>query len=227
MNELRQLNVIVTGASGMVGEGVLHECLHHPKVARVLIISRKPCGISHPKLTELIHQDFLELSPIAEQLRGYDACYFCLGVSSLGISQDAYYHLTYTLTMRVAGVLSEQNSDMIFCYVSGAGTDSTEKGRRAWARVKGKTENDLMKLPFGKVYAFRPGFIRPTRGLKNTHTFYRYINWLYPVGRMIRPGYFCTLQELGQAMINVTLLNHPQHIINGKDIIRLAKSSPE
>ncbi|MBC9933228.1 NAD-dependent epimerase/dehydratase family protein [Chitinophaga qingshengii] len=224
MNEIRQLKVIVTGASGMVGEGVLHECLQHPQVAAVLILSRKPCGITHPKLTEIIHHDFLELSPIAEQLQGYDACYFCLGVSSLGISQDAYYHLTYTLTMRVAGVLSERNKGMVFCYVSGAGTDSTEKGRSAWARVKGKTENDLMKLPFGQVYAFRPGYIKPTPGLKNTHTYYRFINWLYPVGRILSANYFCTLRELGQAMVNVTLLGYPRQIINGKDIILLAKA---
>jgi hypothetical protein len=217
------LRVIITGTTGMVGEGVLHECLQHPDVAAVLVINRKPCGITHPKLKEVIHADFYDLSSVEEQLSGYNACYFCLGISSVGLSKEDYYKITYTLTMHVGNTLSKLNKDMTFCYVSGAGTDSTEQGRSNWARVKGKTENDLRKLPFYKFYAFRPGFIKPTPGLKQTHSFYKYINWLFPIGRALSPGGFCTMQELGLAMIHVTQRGNNYDIIEGKDIIALAK----
>src|SRR5450759_1641309 len=142
-----KIRTIITGATGMVGEGVLKETLLHPDVEKVLVINRKSCGITHPKLTEILHPDFYDISPIADQLKNYNACFFCLGVSSVGLKEDAYYSLTYTLTMHVAEILAKQNPDMTFCYISGAGTDATEKGRMNWARVKGKTENDLMKLP--------------------------------------------------------------------------------
>ncbi|MGN6638785.1 MAG: NAD-dependent epimerase/dehydratase family protein, partial [Mucilaginibacter sp.] len=171
----KKIRAIVTGATGMVGEGVLHECLQHPQVDSVLIINRKPSGVSHSKLKEIIHKDFLDISAIEDQLSGYNACYFCLGVSSVGMKEPEYYRLTYTLTMNVAQTLSRLNPDMVFCYVSGASTDSTEKGRMMWARVKGKTENDLMKLPFKEVFAFRPGYMHPTPGLKNAISFYKYI----------------------------------------------------
>lgn len=207
----------------MVGEGVLYECLLHPKVDEVLSISRKPLGISHPKLKEIIHSDFYDLSIIEDRLRGYDACLFCLGISSVGISADDYYKMTYKLTMNVAETLSRLNPQMVFEYISGAGTDSSEQGRSRWARVKGKTENDLMKLPFKKVYAVRPGFIKPTPGLKNAKSFYKYINWLFPIGRALYPKGFCTLQELGRAMIHVALEPFPKQVIEGKDIIELAR----
>jgi uncharacterized protein YbjT (DUF2867 family) len=166
-----KIRAIITGASGMVGEGVLHECLLDPQVEAVLVIGRKPCGTVHPKLKEIIHADFFDISPIANQLSGYNACYFCLGVSSVGMKEPEYYRLTYTLTLNVAQTLSKCNPDMTFCYVSGASTDSTEKGRSMWARVKGKTENDLMKLPFKQVFAFRPGYMHPTPGLKNVNKY--------------------------------------------------------
>src|SRR5579875_1944246 len=169
-----KIRAIITGATGMVGEGVLHECLQHPQVEAVLVINRRPVNVAHPKLKEIIHADFFDISPIEEQLAGYNACFFCLGVSSIGMKEEQYQRLTYTLTMHVAGILSRLNSGMTFCYVSGAGTDSSEKGRSMWARVKGKTENDLMKLPFKKVYAFRPGFIKAIKGLKHVHSFYKY-----------------------------------------------------
>jgi hypothetical protein len=181
------IKAIITGVTGMVGEGVLHECLQHPDIEAVLVISRKPCGALHPKLKEIIHQDFLHLSAIENQLIGYNACYFCLGVSSVGMKELEYYNLTYALTMHVAQTLSRINPGMTFCYVSGSGTDSTEKGRLMWARVKGKTENDLMKLPFKQVYAFRPGFMKPTKGLKNTLPFYKYVTWMYPFFRPRSP----------------------------------------
>lgn len=217
------IRAVITGTTGMVGEGVLHACLQHPQVEAVLVINRKPCGITHPKLKEIIHADFFDISPVAGQLSGYNACYFCLGVSSIGMKEPEYYRLTYTLTVHVAGILCGLNPDMTFCYISGAGTDSSEKGRSMWARVKGKTENDLMKLPFREVYAFRPGFIKPIKGLTRTHKFYRYINWMFPIGRALFPNVFCTLKELGLSMIHVVQRGYHKKVIEGKDIIRLAK----
>jgi uncharacterized protein YbjT (DUF2867 family) len=217
------MKVIITGVTGMVGEGVLHECLQHPQVEAVLIISRKPYELSHPKLTEIIHQDFYNFTPIASQLTGYDACFFCLGITSIGMKEEAYYKVTYTLTLHVANTLAPLNPQMTFCYVSGAGTDSTEKGRSMWARVKGKTENDLIKLPFRQVYAFRPGFIKPTKGLLHIHKFYRYINWFFPIGRALFPGGFCTMKELGLAMINIVTKGYSKKVVEGKDIIKLAQ----
>lgn len=213
---------MITGVTGMVGEGVLHNCLHHPDVTHVLVITRKPSGVLHPKLKEIIHNDFYDLSPIRHDLAGYNACFFCLGVSSVGMKEADYFKLTYTLTMHVASTLNALNPDMTFCYISGAGTDSSEKGRSMWARVKGKTENDLMKLPFRKVYAFRPGFIKPMKGLTRTHALYKYINWMFPIGRALYPAGFCTLEELAQAMINISKQDYTKKVIEGKDIIKLA-----
>jgi uncharacterized protein YbjT (DUF2867 family) len=218
------LRVIITGATGMVGEGVMHTCLIHPDVEAVLVVNRKPCGVVHPRLKEIIHTDFFDLTPIEDQLRGYNACFFCLGVSSVGMSADEYYRLSYTLTLQFAQPLSRLNPDMTFCYVSGAGTDSTEQGRIGWARVKGKTENDLMKLPFRQVYAFRPGFIHPLSGMRHTHSYYKYITWLFPVGRSLYSKGFCRLDELALAMIHVTRKGYTQNILEGNDIIRAAKA---
>lgn len=223
MNINEPVKVIVTGATGMVGEGVMHECLKSPHISEVLVVNRKPVGITHPKLKEIIHEDFFDLSAIEPQITGYDACLFCLGVSSVGMKTDLYYKLTYTLTMHVAETLSRLNPDMTFCYISGAGTDSSEKGRSSWARVKGKTENDLMKLPFREVYAFRPGFIKPEKGLTRTHKLYRYVNWIFPIGRLLFPAGFCTMQELGLSMIRVSLKGYSKKFVEGKDIIQLAK----
>jgi uncharacterized protein YbjT (DUF2867 family) len=220
-----KLHVILTGATGMVGEGVLHECLHHPAVARVLVIGRKPCGVTHAKLSEIIHRDFSDLSPIESQLTGYNATFFCLGVSSIGLKEPEYYQLTYTLTLHVAHILARQNPDMAFCYVSGAGTDSTERGRRMWARVKGKTENQLLKLPFKRAYMFRPGYMHPTPGLKNTLSSYRYLSWAYPLLRRLFPGSVSTLGELGQAMISVASRGSEKQVLEVRDIVRLAATA--
>ncbi len=219
-----KIRAIITGTTGMVGEGVLHECLNSNLVEAVLIINRKPSGYSHPKLKEIVHADFFDLSNIESQLTGYNACYFCLGISSVGVKADEYYRITYTLTMHWAETLSKLNNDMTFCYVSGAGTDSAEKGRSRWARVKGKTENDIIKLPFKQAFAFRPGFIKPTEGLTKAHPFYKYINWMFPIGRALFPNGFCTLKELGSAMINVANKGYAKRIIDGKDIIELSKA---
>lgn len=218
-----KIKAIVTGATGMVGEGVLLECLEHPDVQQVLVINRKPVGIVHPKLNEIIHADFFNLAPIEARLSGYNACYFCLGVSSIGLKEPEYHHLTYDLTLHAAETLCRLNPEMTFCYVSGANTDSTEKGSSMWARVKGKTENDLMKLPFKQVFAFRPGFMKPTPGQKNALSFYKYVNWMYPALRALFPRVVSTLSELGKAMIKVSLLGYKKPVLEVRDIVERAK----
>lgn len=218
-----KINAIITGTTGMVGEGVLMETLLHPDVEKVLVINRKPCGVTHSKLTEIIHPNFFDLSPVADHLRGYNACFFCLGVSSVGMKEDLYYSITYTLTMHIAEILSGQNKDMTFCYVSGAGTDGTEKGRLNWARVKGKTENDLMKLPFKKAFAFRPAFMLPAKDAKNVSRYYVIFRILYPALRAIFPGLVTTLKEVGIAMINSVIYGYEKPVLEVKDIISLSK----
>jgi uncharacterized protein YbjT (DUF2867 family) len=215
------MKVIITGATGMVGEGVLLECLNHADVQQVLVVNRKPGGVSHPKLREIIHGDFFNLSPIEPQLTGFDACFFCLGVSSVGMSKEEYRRITYDLTLNVAQLLAKLNPAMTFCYVTGAGTDSSERGRTAWARVKGATENALIRL-FKQAYMFRPGFMKPTPGQKNVKSYYRFILWLYPIGRALYPAGFCTLREVGVAMIKAAGKGYPKHILDVKDIVALA-----
>ena len=217
-----QINVLITGTTGMVGEGVLLECLEHPDVASVGVINRRPGGVTHPKLREIIHTDFFDLSPIASQLSGYNACFFCLGISSVGVSKEEYRHITYDLTLGFAQTLAASNPDLTFCYVTGAGTDSTEKGRSAWARVKGETENALMRI-FKRAYMFRPAFMKATPGQKNVKDYYRFIAWMYPLGRVLFPAGFCTLREVGRAMINISLKGYSKQIITVKDIVELAK----
>lgn len=216
------LNIIITGSTGMVGEGVLDECLKHPDVESVLVINRKPCNINHHKLHEIIHKDFFDVTSIEDQLTGYNTCFFCLGVSSVGLKASEYFNKTYTLTMNIAETVSRLNKNMIFEYISGAGTDSSEKGRVRWARVKGKTENDLMKLPFRRVYVLRPGFIKPKPGMTRTHKIYKYISWLFPIGRALVPSGFCTLTELSLSMLYMATKGYEKNIIDGKDIIMLA-----
>ena len=218
-----KLRIILTGATGMVGEGVLIECLKNPLVECVLLVNRKPCLFKHPKLKEITHQDFFNLSPIENELSGYNTCLFCLGVSSVGMNEDDYTKVTYTLTMNFARTVSRLNPNMSFSYISGTGTDSSEKGRIMWARVKGKTENDLMKLPFKAAYAFRPGMLKPTEGQKNTLKYYKYLGWLYPVLKLIAPNTASSLQELGLAMINASANGSEKKILEVKDIIQLAK----
>lgn len=221
------MKIIITGSTGMVGEGVLHESLKNEKVNSVLVINRRPCGISHPKLKEIIHANFYDLSTIEEDLKGFDACLFCLGISSIGINKQEYHKITYTLTMHFGKTLSKLNPQMVFSYISGAGTDSNESSRQHWARVKGKTENDLLKLPFKGVYVFRPAFILPIKGLKRTHAFYKYIQWMYPLFRSLYPKGFCTMQELAAAMLIVSEKGYKKHVIEGLDIIQIASKMKE
>ena len=218
-----KIRAIIFGATGMVGEGVLHEALNHPDVESILVVGRSSCEVKHPKLREIIHSNFFDFSGVEAQLTRYIACYFCLGVSSIGKSEIEYTRITYDLTMHAARTLSRLSIDMTFCYVSGAGTDSSEKGRSMWARVKGKTENHLTKLPFKAVYLFRPGFIKPIKGLKNAFFFSRVIGFLYPVWKNIIPLYVCTLEELGLSMIRASFDGYEKRVLECKDISRLGR----
>lgn len=214
--------LIVTGATGMVGEGVLHECLLNAAVEAVLVIGRKSCGIIHPKLKEILHKDFLDIASVQGQLSGYDACLFCLGISSVGVKEAKYVDQTYKLTLQFADTYIAVNPGSVFCYISGAGTDSTGTGKVMWARVKGQTENALLKMPFKKVYNFRPGFLKPTPGLKNTLGLYKYLGWIFPVFKKLMPQYFSTLKQLGNAMINAVLLGYEKNVLEVPDIIALS-----
>ena len=213
--------IIITGATGMVGEGVLIECLAHPQVSEVLSVSRRPTGMLHTKLKEYIVSDFLNLQDGDENLRGYDACFFCAGVSSVGMKEDEYIRMTHDTTIHFAKVLVHQNPQMTFIYVSGAGTDSSEKGRMMWARVKGKTENDLIKMPFKKVYNFRPGFMKITPGQKNAIKLYKYFAWMYPILKVVAPNNTSTLKQVGQAMINSLNIGKDKQILEVRDINKL------
>jgi uncharacterized protein YbjT (DUF2867 family) len=217
------IKTIITGATGMVGEAVLLECLANAAVEQVLVVNRKPGGVAHPKLREIIHADFFNLAPIEQQLTGYDACFFCLGVSSVGMDAEQYRRVTYDLTLGFAQVLAKANPQMTFCYVTGKGTDSSEQGRIAWARVKGATENALMRL-FKRAYMFRPALMKATPGQKNLNPYYKYFAWIYPIGRALLPGSFCTLQEVAQAMINAASKGYPKQVLEVKDIVDLAKT---
>jgi hypothetical protein len=218
-----KLNVIITGTTGMVGEGILQECILNPGVEKILLINRKPGGYSDSKITEIIHKDFFDISPVENQLSGYNACFFCLGVSSVGMKEPEYYSLTYSLTIGFAQKLAKLNPGMTFCYVSGAGTDSSEKGRSMWARVKGKTENDLMRLPFKRVFAFRPGIMKPTKGARNVNKYYFMVGWLYPFFRLVMPGFVSTIQEVALAMISSSTVGYDKQVIEVPDIIKLSK----
>lgn len=217
-----KIRAIVTGVTGMVGEGVLHECLLSSEVEQVLVITRKATGMAHPKMREIVHKDFSNISPLESELKGYTACFFCSGVSSVGKKETEYYHLTYDITIHVAEVLSKINPEMTFCYVSGAHTDSSEKGKVMWARVKGKTENRILKL-FRKAYMFRPGYMHPTKGLQNTIPAYKYITWMYPILKAFFPNSVSTLKDLGVGMIKSAIQGYEKQILEVSDIRKLAK----
>jgi len=210
----------------MVGKGVLLECLDHPKVDKVLSIGRRSLEMEHPKLVEIIHKDFSEFESIANQLSGYDACFACMGVSAAGMKEEKYRELTYDYTLALADVLVDQNPEMTFNYVSGVGTDSTEKGRSMWARVKGKTENDLLKLGFKQAFMFRPGAIIPLRGIVPSSKLYKFfitnLRWLIKILKTISPNSVVNTTEVGLAMINSALYGYESHIVHPKDILTLA-----
>lgn len=220
------MKAIITGTTGMVGEGVLLECLAQPIIAEVLSVSRKPTGINHPKLKEYIVPDFLALNEGDEQLKGYYACFFCAGVSSVGMKEAEYTRLTYDTALAFAKALTPK-PQMSFIYVSGASTDSTEKGRMMWARVKGKTENDLMKLPFKQVFAFRPGMMTPVEGQQRVLKLYKRLSWLVPVLKLLIPSRINSLHQVGQAMIYASQYGYEKNIIEIKDITTLANRAKE
>jgi uncharacterized protein YbjT (DUF2867 family) len=215
------MKIIITGTTGMVGEGVLFECLAHPQITEVLSVSRKPSGVTHPKLKEYIVPDFLALQENDEKLKGYDACFFCAGVSSVGMKESEYTRITYNTTLNFAKAVNP-NPQMSFVYVSGSGTDSSEKGKLMWARVKGKTENDLMKLPFKQVFAFRPGFMIATEGQRNVLKYYKYISWLIPVMKLVFPNIINSLRQVGQAMIYAARYGYEKNVVEVKDITILS-----
>lgn len=223
------MNVILFGATGMVGQGAFRECHLDPGVEKILSIVRTTSGQQHPKLRELVHTNFFDYSAIEPQLTGYDACFFCLGVSSTGMDEAKYTHLTYDLTLAAATTLARLNPQMTFVYISGAGTDSTERGRSMWARVKGKTENDLLKLPFRAAYMFRPGFIQPLYGIRSKTKLYQFfytaLNPIFPLLRSAFPKSITTTEELGRAMINVAKHGYPKPILEVPDIIGAASTA--
>ena len=212
------MKVIITGASGMAGEGVLQECLSNEQIEKVVVVGRKPCGYVHEKLEEIIHSDFNDITSIIAKLSGFDACFFCAGVSSIGMKEDAYYKVTYTLTINFAKQLSVVNPQMTFCYISGTGTDSTEKGKSMWARVKGKTENDLKKLPFKAVYNFRPAALKTTPGAKNFSKFLKAIEILYPLFKLFNSPYYIPLATVARAMIQVSKNGYSSSVPEVADI---------
>ncbi len=226
MNQVHPgMKIILFGATGMVGQGCMRECLIDPEVETVLAVGRGPTGVQNAKLREIVHDNFLDFSAILSQLAGYDACFFCLGVSSLGMSEQRYRHLTYDITLAAATTLSRLNPGMVFVYVTGQGTDSSEQGRLMWARVKGKTENDLLKLPFKAAYMFRPAGIQPLHGVRSRTAWVQAIyvvaspllTWL----NRVAPKYMTTSEQVGRAMIKVARDGYPKPVLESEDINRV------
>lgn len=216
------MKVIITGTTGMIGEGILIECLNNPAIEQVLSVSRKPSGKFHPKLKEYITKDFLDIPLDEQKLKGYDACFFCAGVSAAGKSEEEYTKITYLTTMHFAKVIGP-NPSMSFIYVSGGGTDSSEKGRMMWARVKGKTENDLMKLPFKQAFGFRIGFVKPAEGQQYVLSYYKYVAWLFPFIRTFIPSMYNTMSQVAQAMIYLSENGFDHNVITASDIHQISR----
>lgn len=215
------MNVLLFGATGMVGDGVLHECLADSRVDSVLAVTRSQLNVTHRKLRELRRKDFFDYRDVARDFEGIDACFFCLGVSSVGMKEQDYYHLTYDLTLSAASALANARPNATFCYVSGEGTDSSERGRSMWARVKGKTENALLALPLD-AYMFRPGFIRPRRGARSKTRWYQLmyavLGPLYPLLYRLAPRHVTTSENLGCAMIKVATNGYTKRVLENSDI---------
>ncbi|WP_370895562.1 NAD-dependent epimerase/dehydratase family protein [Chryseobacterium gossypii] len=216
---MNSIKIILTGATGMVGEGVLMECLENPAVSEILSVSRKPSGKIHAKLKEYLVPDFLKIDLNDENLKGYDACFFCAGISSIGMNEEDYTRITYDTTLHFARAVLNQNPNMVFNYISGAHTDSTENGRLMWARVKGRTENALKKMKFRDVYNFRPGFMKPVKGQVNVKWFFKPFIWFFPV---FLPSKSLILHEVGKAMVHAVQKGYPISTLEIKDIKNLA-----
>ena len=221
------MRVILFGATGMVGQGVLRECLLDPDVERVLLLVRKPSNHCNEKIREIVVADFLDYSAIENELVGYDACFFCLGVSSVGLSEQEYHRITFDLTMAAAKVLVKNNPAMTFVYLSGTGADSSESGKVMWARVKGKIENALFQLPFKGVYAIRPGYIQPLHGIQSRTTWYRLfyamLRPIYPLTKTVLPGLVTNTENIGRALLQIAKHGAPNHILESREINRLSE----
>jgi len=216
------MKAILFGATGMVGRGVLRESLLDPAVESVLAVGRSATGQQHEKLLGIVHLDLSDLSPIADRLSGYDACFFCLGVSSAGMSEEQYERVTFDITLAAAQALVELNPQMTFLYVSGAGTDSSERGRVMWARVKGKTENSLLRLPFKAAYMLRPAYIQPMHGVRSKtrlyRALYRVMAPLYPLWKVLFPNYVTTTEQVGRVMISLARGGADKQVLENQDI---------
>jgi uncharacterized protein YbjT (DUF2867 family) len=223
------MNILLFGATGMVGQGVLRECLLDPVAQRVVTIGRNATGVQNPKLREIVHQDLWNYAAIESNLNDFDTCFFCLGIGSAGMTEKDYEHVTYGITIAAAETLSRLNPKMVFIYVSGAATDSSEKGRMMWARVKGKTENALLRMPFAAAYMFRPGFIEPAHGEVSRTQLYRLLltcaRPLLPLLRRVFPNQILTTEQIARAMLNLATHPYPKHILEIKDIRAVAELS--
>ena len=216
------LKVIVTGSTGMVGEGVLLTCLRNSEISEVLSVSRRPCGITHPKLRECLVSDFLQLEKVEAQLSGFDACFYCAGISSVGMTEEAYTLITYTTALHFATTIQRLNPGMVLTHISGAHTDGTEQSKVMWARVKGRAENALMRLPFKGVYNFRPGFMSPVDGQKHVKTIFRVFLVLTPLFKLFFAKQHLTLEQVGQAMFNAATKGFEKQVLEISDIRTLA-----
>jgi uncharacterized protein YbjT (DUF2867 family) len=220
------VKVILFGATGMVGAGVLQECLIDPRVTSILVVGRQTCGVTHPKLQEILHADFFNYTAIQPHFAASHACFFCLGVSSVGMAEETYRHVTYDLTLAAAHSMLAVNDQLTFCYVSGAGTDTTERGSMMWARVKGATENALSRMPFKAAYMFRAGFIQPLKGVRSKVRWYQAIYTavgpLYPILSRVAPRYVTTTEAMGRSMIRAVVSGYSKPILETEDINRLA-----
>jgi uncharacterized protein YbjT (DUF2867 family) len=225
------MKVLLFGATGMVGSGVLLECLDAASVREVVVIGRSPTGRTHPKLREVLHTDFSTFDSLRAELAGVDACFFCLGVSSIGMDEAQYTRLTYDLTLAAARVLLAVSPQATFCYVSGVGTDETEHGRLMWARVKGRTENTLLGLGFRAAYMFRPGFIRPVKGARSKvgwiHRLYVILSPLTALVAALLPGKVVTTAIIGRAMLHVATAGYPRPRLEPPDIARAGRAEPD
>jgi len=223
-----KIKVILFGSTGMLGQAVLRECLENKEVEYILAINRKSFSISHPKLKEIVQKDLFDLSGLTAEMTGYNTCLFCLGISSAGMKEADYHKITYDLTLKTAKTLLEINKDMTFCYISGTGTDSSEKGKMMWARVKGKTENDLLAMPFKKAYMFRPAFIQPMKGIRSRTKSYNMIYAIFKPFYFILKhyeGFVTNTETFGKAMILTVLNGYEKNILESRDINKIVKDN--
>jgi uncharacterized protein YbjT (DUF2867 family) len=215
------IKAIILGSTGMVGQGLLLECIEDPRVESVLLVNRRTAGVTNNKVKEIIHHDFYDFSSLAKEFANYNACFFCLGVSAVGMNEEEYSKITFDITIAAAKACLRANPEFTFCYVSGAGTNSTEKGLAMWARVKGKTENTLLSMPFKNAYMFRPGFIQPMKGITSRTKWYRILYAIFkPFFFVLKPFKEIATDSstLGRAMINITIKGYPKKIIESTDI---------